>query len=177
MIGQGRSQTTLVVALGAVLFLLVVAFMAMVITDQKGQLKQLAAEAVAALNPPDARPTPAPPPVRRFPLAAASDADRLAPAAEPIGNPALWFSQDDYPVEARRRNETGRVKIWLKTDQQGRARSCAIVSSSSSITLDNATCDLALRRSHFTPARDAHGKATGGNWTGAIRWELSDQPR
>jgi len=185
VIGRGGSQTAIVLTLGAVLVLLLILFIAVAINDEKSRLKQLAADVQAALNPPVPAPVPTPrvpaipastpQPERRFPLAGADDADRPAPMAEPAGNPASWFSNDDYPVEARRRNEQGRVQIGLKIDPQGVARACAIMSSSGSVALDDATCALAMRRARFVPARDADGKAAWGSWTGAIRWQLTDE--
>src|SRR3982750_949046 len=78
MIGQGASQTAIVLALGAVLALLLILFIAMAINDQKSRLKQLAPDAQAALNPPAPAPVPTPRvpaipastphPPRRFPL-------------------------------------------------------------------------------------------------------------
>ena len=182
-IGQGGSQTAIVLTLGAALLLLLILFIAVAINDEKGRLKQFAADVQAALNPPTPVSTPrvpaipasAPQPERRFPLAGAEDADRPEPMAEPTGNPASWFSNDDYPVEARRRNEQGRVQIGLKIDPHGVARACAITSSSGSVALDDATCALAMRRARFVPARDADGKAAWGSWTGAIRWQLTDE--
>jgi protein TonB len=185
MTGQGRNQTAIVLVFGAVLLLLLILFVAMALNDQKGRLKQLGADVQAALNPPASPPISAPTgrtsppstplPERQFPLAGGDSADRLAPTAEPIGNPAHWFSNDDYPIEARRRNEEGRVMLQLTIDTHGKADACAIVSSSGSIFLDDATCDLAMRRSRFVPARGADGKAVGSSWTGAIRWQLTDE--
>lgn len=185
MVGQGGSQTAIVLTLGAVLVVLLILFVAMAINDQKGRLKQLAADARAALNPPASppmavptgqpRPPSTPLPERRFPLAGAEGADQPALNAEPTGNPASWFSHDDYPVEALRRNEEGRVMLRLKIDPRGAPRACAIVSSSGSIILDDATCDLAMRRSRFMPARGADGKAVWGSWTSGIRWQLTEE--
>lgn len=187
----------MVVMIGVLLILLVAIFVVVGINDQKGHLAQIAADAQKALTPPaqpaapapvsqpmpsrerapvaQPVPTPAAQPERRFPLAGADDADRLAPKAEPAGNPAHWFSIDDYPAEARRRNEQGRVQVRLKIDPHGVARACAIVTSSASIALDNTTCDLAMGRSRFAPARGADGKAVWGSWTSAIRWQLTDE--
>jgi len=120
-------------------------------------------------------PPPATEPERRYPLARADDADRPAPTAEPAGNPGLWFSNDDYPAEARRRNQQGRVQMRLKIDPNGMPRACAIVASSGSVSLDNATCDLAMRRARFAPPLGADGEAVWGSWTGAIRWQLTDE--
>lgn len=174
----------MVVALGALLILLAVIFVVVAINDEKGRLAHVAADARKALTPPAQPPVPAarpaPPPAtqpeRRFPLAGNDAADRPAFASKPAGNPASWFSNDDYPAEARRRNEEGRVMIRLKIDPHGVPRACAIASGSGSITLDNATCDLALRRARFVPARDADGKAVWGSWASGIRWQLTDEP-
>ena len=174
MIGQGASQTAIVLTLGAVLALLLILFITMAINDQKSRLTQRATDAQPA---PVATPTlPAvppsiPQPERRFPLAGT---DGAAPQADPRGNLASWFSDDDYPVEARRRNEQGRVQIRLKIDPLGIVRACAILSSSGSVALDDATCALAKRRARFWPARDADGRPVWGSWTSAIRWRLTD---
>jgi protein TonB len=185
----------MVVVIGVLLILLVAIFVVVAINDQKGHLAGIAADARKALTPP-AQPAapapvsqPAPPPVRppllqpppaaqperRFRLAGADDGDRLAPKAVPTGNPGRWFSNDDYPAEARRRNEQGRVQVRVKIDPHGVPRACAIVTSSGSISLDNTTCDLVMRRSRFTPARGADGKAVWGSWSSAIRWQLTDE--
>ena len=187
----------MVVVIGALLILLVAIFVVVAINDQKAHLAGIAADARKALTQPAEPPAPPPvsqpasPPVRppllqpespptakperRFPLAGADEVDRLAPKAKPAGNPAYWFSNDDYPAEARRRNEQGRVQVRLKIDPHGVARACAIVTSSGSIALDNATCDLAMRRGRFAPARGADGKAVWGSWSSAIRWQLTDE--
>ena len=185
MTGQGRNQTAIVLVFGAVLLLLLILFVAMALNDQKGRLKQLGADVQAALTPPASPPISAPTgrvapqstplPERRFPLARGDGADQLAPTAEPIGNPAHWFSNDDYPIEARRRDEEGRVMLRLTIDPHGKADTCAIVSSSGSIFLDDATCDLAMHRSRFLPARGAGGKAVRSRWTTGIRWQLTDE--
>lgn len=184
MVGQGGSQTAIVLTLGAVLVVLMILFAVIAINDQKSRLKQLAADAQAALNPPAPAPIPAPTvqaiprsmpqPERRFPLAGADGANPLAPKAEPVGNPASWFSQDDYPSEAMRREEEGIVMVRLKIDPHGAPRACAIVSSSASIILDNASCDVAMRRDRFVPARGADGEAVSGSWTKEIKWTLDD---
>jgi len=79
--------------------------------------------------------------------------------AEPIGSPASWVSPNDYPKEARRNREMGRVKVRLDIDDAGKIAGCHVVMSSGSKSLDETTCERAGSRARFRPARDASGKA------------------
>jgi protein TonB len=173
----------MVVSIGAVLILLLCMFVAMVVHDEQDRFRALVRRAEAGMQPaaPRVKAPPistvdavtraeAPPMAPRFPQAESED----APVSRgPIGNPAAWFSQDDYPATARQKGEAGRVVVRLKIDGLGVPRSCGLVTSSGSSALDDVTCQIMLRRARFIPAYDADGKAIWSSWTSpGVRWSL-----
>ena len=83
-----------------------------------------------------------------------------------------WYSITDYPAKSRRRGEQGVANILLDIDAKGIPVACRIVHSSSYPDLDNASCDLALKRARFSPARDANGKAVASTFAVPVRWAL-----
>lgn len=96
---------------------------------------------------------------------------RSALAAE---NPGLWFSSDAYPVAALRAGESGRVVAELSLDETGKVAGCAVKVSSGSATLDAATCDLALAKARYLPARDEAGTPIKSTVTLPVRWTLPE---
>lgn len=91
----------------------------------------------------------------------------------PRGNLASLFSAEDYPSSALRNDEEGIVRARLIVGVEGQVRECTVVRSSGSTALDDATCDIFIRRARFEPARDASGDAVEGSIvTPAIRWVI-----
>lgn len=78
----------------------------------------------------------------------------------------------DYPASALRRREQGTVTMRLDVSEDGRVTRCTITGSSGSPALDSTSCSLAVRRSRYTPARDASGNNVPGTATQTIRWSL-----
>lgn len=93
-------------------------------------------------------------------------------AARPIGSPAAWVTNDDYPPSALRAGEQGVVTILVGVDLLGRVSSCSVTESSGSPTLDEATCRLVQRRGRFHPAQNARGESVAGSFTTRIAWRL-----
>lgn len=86
-------------------------------------------------------------------------------------HPTSWFSQSDYPAESRLRGEEGRVVITLDIDEQGLPTACRIAESSGYPALDAKTCELALTRGRFKPAKDGAGKPIASSFTlPGVRW-------
>jgi len=54
---------------------------------------------------------------------------------------------------------------------------CAIRQSSGSQLLDDWTCGLLKRRARFTPALDAAGKPTEGQFDHLVSWKITDEIR
>lgn len=110
-----------------------------------------------------------------LPMAGAHAGGNKEAKVAPIGNPAEWFSNDDYPPEARRANQQGTVSITLTVDPTGKAVKCDVDLTSGFPALDSMTCEVALKRSRFTPARTASGQAVASTYRiPGIRWQLTD---
>ena len=54
----------------------------------------------------------------------------------------------------------------------GRVRSCNVVGSSGSRSLDNATCRILRSRARFTPAKLSNGQPTTDTYSQTITWRL-----
>lgn len=88
--------------------------------------------------------------------------------AEPLGSPARWFLNDDYPSEARREQATGPVIVRVDAANDGKVVACTVLATSKSAILDKATCDLARRRARFQPFTGAAPRAM----VLSVRWQL-----
>ena len=95
-------------------------------------------------------------------------------APQPI-DPASWMSAADYPAGARRQGMEGAVAYRVDVDARGNPVGCQITLSAGPL-LDQPTCDLLMRRSHFTPAMDGTGKTVAGAYVGRIRWQMPPRP-
>jgi TonB family protein len=89
---------------------------------------------------------------------------------------ATYISSRDYPREAVRRHEQGRVEFELTISPEGVPSACRILASSGSAALDEATCRIMRDRPRFTPARDAEGRATADTIRSAVFWALPGPP-
>lgn len=85
-----------------------------------------------------------------------------------------YFSADDYPTQAQRRNAQGTVHFTLVIDRRGMPSRCAVDQSSDDPDLDRVTCEIMLRRARFSPARDARGRAVEGSVSSRVRWVLPE---
>lgn len=94
----------------------------------------------------------------------------LARAASPRGNPASWFTDDDYPAEARAAGQQGIVGYRLTVTEEGRVGSCMVTQSSGAEILDAATCSILARRATFTPALDSERNAIEGSYSSRVVW-------
>ena len=90
--------------------------------------------------------------------------------AMPRGNPASWSTTNDYPTRALREERSGTTSFRVTIGPDGRVTDCAIVGSSGSPDLDEATCSNVTRRARFTPATDSDGNPTTGSYANRIRW-------
>ncbi|HVJ03016.1 MAG TPA: energy transducer TonB [Sphingomonas sp.] len=94
------------------------------------------------------------------------------PVARPQGDPATWFTTDDYPTEALRQGAQGTVAFGVEVDRSGRLARCFIVESSGSSVLDSATCALVRERGHFEPAVDPDGRRHRSRFQRRVRWQI-----
>ncbi|MFL9842379.1 energy transducer TonB [Sphingomonas sp. ST-64] len=94
--------------------------------------------------------------------------------ARVASSPGGWITPDDYPIDARKLGETGRVAVTMVISPRGRVTGCAVTQSSGSANLDRTTCELLQRRGRYLPARDASGAAIEGKAALRFRWQLED---
>ncbi len=104
-------------------------------------------------------------------MSAAAHAQRADP--QPIGDAATWISSDDYPPEAIRAKQQGKVVVLVAINATGTATGCTVETSSNVASLDAKTCELMKHPSHrFYPARDDKGKAVEGIFKRKVLWTL-----
>jgi TonB family protein len=96
----------------------------------------------------------------------------IEPAVPPRRIQSATLYSDDYPDAAVLLGQEGDVRAQLTIGVDGRARDCAIVSSSGFPALEKATWKIFGTRTRFTPALDMRGQPTVGKWTGEVRWRI-----
>lgn len=105
-----------------------------------------------------------------------SAAPGVAVAGGPRGNPGGWFTDDDYPADAKRAGAQGTVSLLLSIDTSGKVAECRVTVSSGNASLDDATCRLAQRRGRFSIQKDAQGNAQPYTYSlPGIHWSLKTQ--
>lgn len=105
-------------------------------------------------------------------LVASLSAQASQPAAPSQARPPRVIEgrvgPEDYPIVPGA--PTGSVRIQVVIGSNGRPQSCSIEQSSGSPALDEASCQVALTRFRFSPARDASGATVVGTLRQGIRW-------
>jgi TonB family protein len=97
------------------------------------------------------------------------------PTAEPrLLNPQEVITDLDYPDEAMRRLEEGRVRALVRVGPAGSARECEIEQSSGSQSLDRQTCVLIKKRGRFDPAPAGTSDVRVAHV--ALRWTMPEKP-
>lgn len=90
---------------------------------------------------------------------------------EPI-DPARWFTNDDYPEKELKKRIQGAVIFLLTISARGEATGCRVIGTSGSAGLDNYSCNLAMQRSAFRPARDGAGQPVPSHFINRIAWDI-----
>ena len=133
---------------------------------QKEQEARLAAESAAAESAAAAAPAPS------------ADAGSSAPVSSGLIPPkpvegANYFSDNDYPDEAREREAEGSTVYEYTVNSQGRVGSCRIIQSSGYPDLDDVACRVATNRFRFYPAT-LGGKPTDYLVRSTVRFKLTN---
>lgn len=81
-------------------------------------------------------------------------------------------SAADYPPEALRNGWEGDVVTDLTINTLGRVSACHVVQSSGHKVLDDATCDLLIKRAIFNPATENGKPVEDHVRTPPIKWRL-----
>ena len=96
--------------------------------------------------------------------------DQIDIGPKPRSTLVSLFDASDYPAEALRSNEEGRVVATVHVDARGRVKECAISESSGSRALDAATCSVIRSRAKFEPARDEQGRKIASLYSFGVSW-------
>lgn len=92
--------------------------------------------------------------------------------AQPL-NPRDWVSPNDYPANAMRNGESGKVEYLLSYDIQGKVTGCEVTASSGSADLDRATCQSLMSRARLKPGTKG-GKPEAGVYRGSMYWRMPE---
>jgi protein TonB len=82
------------------------------------------------------------------------------------------ITYQDYPSYAQRYSESGVVTAALVIDVNGNVSNCQISQSSGYKDLDDATCQIILRRFHFSPALGRDELPVASTILRSVRWVL-----
>lgn len=91
----------------------------------------------------------------------------------PVAINDLGISDRDYPREAIMQNIQGRVVVRVDVSAEGRATTCAPVSTSHTPVIDAAACHAAMTRGRFRPALDAAGQPTAAQFITTVTFLIS----
>jgi protein TonB len=83
-----------------------------------------------------------------------------------------WVTMDDYPAKALREHREGTTYFTVTVGTDGRAKDCVITKSSGSADLDEAACEMIVRRARFDPATDEHGKPVEMPYSNKVNWKI-----
>lgn len=111
-------------------------------------------------------------PVTAPPAPPTPPAPRVSQAATLRGNVGQFFGPDSYPDSARDAGAQGRVSANLQVAADGRVTGCNVTNGSGNRDLDNATCQISIRRVRFTPAKNDEGQGVPSTYLLTVRWQL-----
>ena len=84
------------------------------------------------------------------------------------------FRSEDYPAEAMKNHQEGRVQFMLLINEQGKVAACHILQASGVPVLDGMGCQVIAERAKFTPALDAQGKPVrSATVTPVVVWKIA----
>lgn len=108
----------------------------------------------------------------RVAAALAATAWLLTAASPPKLATGVMIRAEDYPTEARQRDQQGLARIAIRVATDGRPVGCDVIKSSGVGELDAASCRLFQSRARFDPARDDAGNAVEGVFRTQVPWTL-----
>lgn len=128
--------------------------------------------------PPDSNPTKAAPQPSRS-LEVATPIASQKPNAARLARPRdqeLWAQliQSNYPANAARHEQEGRVGVRVDIGLDGKVSACVVSSSSGSADLDAAACEGMKRFARFEPALDKNGDPIASSYGTSIVYRLTE---
>lgn len=145
----------------------------------KGSSAAFAQLEKCALQWPNGRVPVVPPPPPRFPARPmVSEPDLSGPfpsnrALRPI-DPGNWIFEWDFPSEALRLGQEGRVAFVLLVNRDGKVENCTVEASSGVPVLDEATCSVLGKYARFQPATDDQGNRIESRYRSAVAWQMPE---
>jgi protein TonB len=88
------------------------------------------------------------------------------------GDRASWVTTDDYPSDAIRNGQEGRVQITVQVGANGRVTSCQVTHPSGVESLDTAACYYYSKRAKFLPAQAMDGTPVASSRVDWVKWQL-----
>ena len=95
-------------------------------------------------------------------------------AATPA-TPLPWFTVDDYPMKAFRREWQGVTTFAVLVGPDGKPANCTVTQSSGYESLDREACYIARNRARFTPAHGPDGQSAYGVYRSQVNWARPDR--
>jgi TonB family protein len=83
-----------------------------------------------------------------------------------------WISDEDYPLDAAAKEESGTTVARYLINEAGQVDICEVAGSSGSASLDWQSCNLVKSRFKFTPAKNPKGRVVVQYRVQRIRWQL-----
>lgn len=99
---------------------------------------------------------------------------RNAAVAVPVKQIDGMINIYDYPREAKSAKEEGKVGGEFVVGADGAVKSCSVMESSGSASLDRGTCVLIVQRYRFKPAQDAAGNPVEEVRPFTVHWNLPE---
>jgi protein TonB len=127
---------------------------------------------------------PPPPTITSQSQVAAPEPVRVAPPAPPAAPPAppkaeltrptprggsVTVGTDDYPSASLRACEQGAIAVRVTIGTDGRVKACEVTQSTGFARLDERTCEVAMRRWRYNPAKEGD-KPIEATITQRVRW-------
>lgn len=97
-------------------------------------------------------------------------------AATPA-TPLPWFTIDDYPMTAFRREWQGVTTFAVLVGPDGKPANCTVTQSSGHESLDKEACFIARNRARFSPAYGPDGQRAYGVYRSQVVWARPDRDR
>ena len=97
--------------------------------------------------------------------------DKIATVSK--GEVRSIFSDTDYPAEAMKNHQEGRVQFLLLIDERGKVAACHVLKASGVPVLDGMGCQVIGQRAKFKPALDKQGKPIRSTYiTPLVVWAI-----
>lgn len=93
-------------------------------------------------------------------------------SAAPASDPSTWIGADDYPSVALAARAEGVTSVRLDITQQGAPVKCTITNSSGNAELDEASCQLLMKRAQFRASSNSTDQIFSTN----VQWKIPPVP-